>query len=70
MVVVCIEAVAVGAPMEADGGGGGTLLFELGIGEGVLPMLFLKMKWDSDWICKMNRRAELIYLLFPDAGRS
>ena len=30
MVVVCIEAVAVGAPMEADGGGGGTLLFELG----------------------------------------
>ena len=56
--------------MEADGGGGGTLLFELGIGEGVLPMLFLKMEWDSDWICKMNRRAELIYLLFPDAGRS
>ena len=45
MVVVCIEAVAVGAPMEADGGG--TLLFELGIGEGVLPMLFLKMKRDS-----------------------
>ena len=46
MVVVCIEAadVAVEAPMEADGG---TLLFELGIGEGVLPMLFLKMSWDN-----------------------
>ena len=29
--------------MEADDGGG-TLLFELGIGEGVLPMLFLKME--------------------------
>ena len=33
--------------MDADDGGGGTLLFELGIGEGVLPMLFLKMKRDS-----------------------
>ena len=46
-------AVAVEAPMEADDGG--TLLFELGIGEGVLPMLFLKMSWDN----LLNRRADV-----------